>query len=102
MLSWILYVVQVLVTLLVGFISIFAVFATDSCGTGATDAKVCDSDYFASVLVGYWIALVALLVCTLIALIVATAARRLLWPWAVGGLIVTGAATVAFLVLMSR
>jgi hypothetical protein len=103
-LSWILYVLQALGTLVLGVMSIFSVFATDSCGSTASDTvpAVCDSDYFGNVLIGYWIALLVLVVGTLIALIVTTATKRLLWPWALGGALLTLVSTIVFFVLITR
>ena len=101
-LSWILYVLQVLGSLAMGLVSIFSIFLTDSCGTGGTVPMVCDSDYFGSVIIGYWIALVVLVVATPIAMVVATTTKRAVWPWAVGGSALSVIATVVFFVLISR
>jgi hypothetical protein len=103
-LSWILFVLQVLGTLVLGVISILSVFATDSCGSSAsaTVPAVCDGDYFGNVLIGYWIALLVLVVGTLIALIVTTAAKRLVWPWALGGSLLSLISTIVFFVLITR
>jgi uncharacterized BrkB/YihY/UPF0761 family membrane protein len=101
-LSWILYVLQVLGSLGMGIVSIFSIFLTDSCGTGGTVPMVCDSDYFGSVIIGYWIALVVLVVATPILMVIATTTRRAVWPWAVGGSVLSVIATVVFFVLISR
>ncbi len=103
-LSWILFVLQVLGTLVLGIVSIFSIFATDSCGSTASDTvpSVCDSDYLGGVLIGYWISLVVLVVVTLIAIIVATARSAAVWPWSVGGVVLTFIATIVFFVLISR
>ncbi|MCW2801662.1 MAG: hypothetical protein JWQ70_3134 [Aeromicrobium sp.] len=101
-LSWILYVLQVLGSLAMGLISLFAIFLTDSCGTGSSDPMVCDTDYFGSVIIGYWIALVVLIVATPIAMVVATTTKRAVWPWALGGSAMSVIATVVFFVLISR
>lgn len=96
--------VQVFGTLACGVISIFAIFTTDSCGSTASDTvpSVCDDGYVGSVLIGYWIALLVLIIGTLIAMIVATTRKRAVWPWTVGGIVLTGIATIVFLVLMNR
>ena len=101
-LSWILYVLQVLGSLAMGLVSLFAIFLTDSCGTGTNEAMVCNSDYFGSVIIGYWIALVGLIVATPISMVVATTTKRPVWPWAVGGTVLSVIATVVFFVLISR
>ncbi|WP_235503610.1 DUF6264 family protein [Aeromicrobium sp. Root344] len=103
-LSWVLFVLQLLGTLVLGLVSIFAVFATDSCGSNASSTvpAVCDSDYFGSVLIGYWIALLVLVIATLVAMVVATARATIVWPWTVGGIVLTVVATIVFFVLMGR
>jgi len=103
-LSWLLFALQVLGTLVLGVVSIFSIFATDSCGSTASDTvpAVCDSDYFGGVLIGYWIALLVLVVGTLITMIVATARGGAVWPWTIGGILLTGVATIVFFALMSR
>ncbi|MEO6604400.1 MAG: hypothetical protein ABIN55_02180 [Aeromicrobium sp.] len=103
-LSWVLFVGQIFGTIALGLIAIFSIFVTDSCGSNASDTvpSVCDSDYFGSVLVGYWITLLVLLVATLIGLIVATSRKKPAWPWPVGGCVITGIATIIFFTLMSR
>lgn len=103
-LSWVLFVLQLLGTLVLGLVSIFAIFATDSCGSNTSSSvpAVCDSDYFGGVLIGYWIALFVLVVLTLVAMVVATARATIVWPWTVGGIVLTGVATIVFFVLMGR
>jgi len=103
-LSWVLFVLQLLGTLVLGFVSIFAVFATDSCGSNASSSvpAVCDSDYFGGVLIGYWIALFVLVVLTLVGMVVSTARGTIVWPWTVGGIVLTIVATIVFFVLMGR
>ncbi len=101
-LSWVLYAVQVLASLAVGFISLFAIFLTDSCGSTSDDAAVCDGGYLASVIFGYWIALVVLTIAVPIALAVAGARKRPSWPWAVGGFGLLVLSTILFFALVSR
>jgi high-affinity Fe2+/Pb2+ permease len=85
-----------------GLVSLFAIFLTDSCGTGTNEAMVCDTDYFGSVIIGYWIALVVLIVATPISMAVATTTKRAVWPWAVGGAALSALATAVFFALISR
>jgi hypothetical protein len=63
---------------------------------------VCDSDYAGSVIFGYWIALVVLVIATPIAMVVATTTKRAVWPWAVGGAGLSTVATIVFFVLISN
>ena len=101
-LSWVLYAVQVLASLAVGFISLFAIFLTGSCGSTSDDAAVCDGGYLASVIFSYWIALVALVIGVPIALAVAGARKRPSWPWAVGGFGLLVLSTILFFALVAR
>lgn len=93
-LSWLLFAVQVLGAGVMVIVSIFAVFIDAYCNEGSTES--CANDNAGDLLIGYWIALVVLLVATLIALIVATSTKRQLWPWAVGGFGLSAVATVVF------
>jgi hypothetical protein len=102
-LSWILYVLQVLGSLAMAVVSLFAIFLTDSCGSGGTvPSGVCDADYTGSVILGYWIALVVLVVATPIVMVIATTTKRAVWPWAVGGAGLSTIATIVFFVLISN
>lgn len=86
-----------------GLFSVFTVMATDSCGTGIADEPaVCNSDYMASILLGYWAALVAVPVLALIVSTVAMARHRLAWPYAAAGLLGLAVVTVAYGVLLTR
>jgi hypothetical protein len=77
--------------------------ATDSCGVGDTkDLAVCDSNYMASILLGYWASLFGVPVLALIASVVAMARRRLAWPYAALGLLCLAGVTVAYVVLLTR
>lgn len=100
-LSWILYAVHICATLVVGLISLFAIFLTDSCGSSTVDASVCDFDYFGGVLLGFWITLVALAVAVPVMIIVATVRKTPVWPWSVGGFGLLVLASIIFFVLVS-
>lgn len=86
-----------------GFLSLFTVMATDSCGLGGADEPaVCDSDYMAGILLGYWVSLFAVPVLALIASVIALARHRRSWPYAAAGLLCLALATVAYGFLLSR
>ena len=89
-----LFAVQVLGAGVMVIISIFAVFIDAYCNGGSGGS--CANDNAGGVLIGYWIALLVLLVATLISMIVATSTKRQLWPWAVGGFGLSAVATVVF------
>jgi hypothetical protein len=82
--------------------SLMSVMATDSCGTGGAELAVCDGNYFATIFFGYWAVLVGVPVLTTIGSLVAIGRHRLAWPYAVGGLVVLGVATVVYFLLMTR
>ena len=101
-LSWVLYAIHVAASGVVVLISLFSIFLTDSCGSTDNDASVCDTDYFGSVLVGFWITVAALAIMVPIALIVAGVRRKPSWPWAVGGFGILVLATILFFALVTR
>lgn len=100
--SWVLYAGLLAVEALLALFAMFGVMMTDSCGTGTTDARVCDGAYLAGVIFGYWGGLVLLAVAVPVAIVVTTVARRPSWPWAVGALGVLTLMTVLFVTLMTR
>jgi len=85
-----------------GLLSLTSVFATDSCGTGVPEPAVCNGDYLGGILIGYWAALAGVTVLSAVASGVALARHRLAWPYAVGGLLALGLATVVFVMLLFR
>ena len=82
--------------------SAMSVMATDSCGTGGSEPAVCNSDYMATILIGYWAALVGVPILTLVASTVAMVRRRLAWPYAAAGVLVLGLVTTIYVVLLFR
>lgn len=101
-LAWLLYVLQLLGSAVLALLAITSVFMTDSCGSVADEPAVCDTSYFGSVLVGYWIALATLLVLVPIAIVRSSRRGRSATLRALGGLVLAGALTVLFVVLMVR
>ena len=100
--AWILYVLQLLGSAALALLAITSVFMTDSCGSVADEPAVCDTTYFGSVLFGYWIALGVLLVVVPIAIVRASRRGRAAWARALTGIVLAGALTVGFVVLMVR
>ena len=103
-LAWILYVLQLLGSALLAVLAITSVFMTDSCGSvsAADEPAVCNTSYFGTVLFGYWIALAVLLVLVPIAIVRSSRRGRSATLRALGGLVLAGALTVLFVVLMVR
>ena len=100
--AWVLYVLQRLLSAVLALLAITSVFMTDSCGSVSDEPAVCDTDYFGAVLFGYWIALAVLLVLVPIAIVRASRRGRSAWLRALGGIAVTVALTVGFVMLMVR
>lgn len=100
--AWSLYAIQLLSEVLLALFALTSVFMTDSCGSVEDEPAVCDSGYFATVLLGYWAILALAAVAVPIVLVVCTRKERLLWPWALGSLVLLGGLTVAFVMLMTR
>jgi len=100
--AWLLYVLQLLGSGLLGLLAITSVFMTDSCGSVADEPAVCDTGYLGSVLIGYWIALALLLVLVPIAIVRSSRRGQASWLRALGGLVLAGVLTVAFVLLVLR
>lgn len=96
-LSWILFALQVIGSIAMWLISILAYVTVILCDGGS---DTCADRGAGGVVTGYWIALVVLVVGTLIGMIVATSTKRPVWPWAVGGFVLTVVATIVFFALI--
>jgi hypothetical protein len=103
-LAWIVYVVQLLGSALLAVLAITSVFMTDSCGSvpAADEPAVCDGNYLGGVLFGYGFVLAVLLVLVPIAIVRASRRGRSAAARAVVGLLLAGALTVLFVVLIVR
>lgn len=101
-LAWLLYAVQLLGSGVLALLAITSVFMTDSCGSVADEPAVCDTGYFGTVLLGYWVALFVLLVIVPVAIVRASRAGRAAGLRAFAGLVLAGGLTVLFVVLMTR
>lgn len=100
--SWSLYVVQLLASVLLGLLAVTSVFMTDSCGSVDDEPAVCNMGYFFPTLGGYWVVLLVMAVLVPTAIALATHRGRASWPWAVLGIVATAATTVLFVFLMTR
>lgn len=100
--SWLLFAVTVVACLGLAALAITAVFVTDSCGSTGAFRAVCDGDYFAGVLVAYWVALAVIPLMAFIAIVRAIRRGTRSWTWALGLLVLTVPVTALFVALMSR
>lgn len=100
--SWSLYVLQLLASFVAFFLWVTSVMMTDSCGATTTSSPVCNMAYFGAVFIGYAVGVVAAAVITPIAIVVAIRRGRASWPWALGVLLALAAGSVLFVFLMTR
>ncbi len=100
--SWVLYALHLCAVALLSLFALMGVMMTDSCGSVSTDLTICNGNYLAAVLFGYWGFLAFSVVAIPIAIIVATRKGRRSWTWALGGIVVTALVTVLFVKLMLR
>ena len=98
-LSWVLYVFQVLGSIAMAFIALFAYMIDAYCSGGPE--RSCVDDSTGPTVTSYWTALLVLGVGTLIGLIVATSSKRPVWPYAVGGFVLTVIATVVCFAILA-
>ncbi len=102
MIAWVLYVVQLIGQAVLAMLWLTSVMMTDSCGSVADAAAVCDAGYF----VTWWFAYAAILALavlfTPIAIIVAGRRNARRWPWPVLAIVLLAAATAGFVFLFTR
>ena len=100
--AWVLYALQLAFELLLFLLSVFSVMATDPCGTGVDEPKVCNGYYFAAAFYGFW--LVLLVAALAMPLLIVSAGRRgkLRWTRPVLGIVVLAILTVAYVALVSQ
>ena len=100
--AWTLYVIQLLVEAVLAVFALFSVFMTDSCGSVADEPAVCDTNYFGAVLFSYWAILAVAVFAVPVILVICIKRGKLLWPWALGALVVLAVLTALFVALMTR
>jgi hypothetical protein len=101
-LSWVVYAAQGLASAVLALLAITSVFMTDSCGSVADEPAVCNTGYFGTVLLGYWVGLAVLLVLVPIGIVRASRRGRSAAPRALAGIVAAAAMTGLFVVLMTR
>lgn len=100
--AWIVYAVQFLASAVLALLAITSVFMTDSCGSVDDEPAVCNTTYFGTVLIGYWIVLAALLVIVPFLIVRASRRGQSAGLRAFAGLVLAAVLTVAFVALMVR
>ena len=101
--SWLLYAVMLFGVLILGILSIFSVFATDSCGSSAgRSQRICDPEYFDTIILVFWGVLGGAAVLTLVLMIVANVRGNSIWYYPVAGLGVLVVSTIGYLIALSQ
>lgn len=100
--AWVLYALQLGGEALLGLLWMTAVMMTDSCGAAPDDPAVCDGTYFVTWWLAYAAVLVAAVVFTPVAILVAGRRGSRRWPWPVLTILVLAAASVGFVLLFTR
>ena len=75
---------------------------SDSCSRPEVDLALCDGNYLAVVLYGYWGLLAALAVAVPMAIVVAIHRDQRSWPWALAGFATIIVLTVVFYFLIEH
>jgi uncharacterized membrane protein len=97
--AWILYALQLLFEFLLLLFSAFSVMATDPCGTGVDEPRVCEGYYFATAFYGFWL---VLLVTAIAVPVLIIRARRRRWLRPVLGIVVLTVAAVVYIALVAQ
>jgi hypothetical protein len=100
--AWLLYALQLGFELLLTMVAALSVMATDPCGTGVDEPRVCGGYYFATAFYGYGLVLLLAAIATPVMILVARRRGRRRWPWplaAIGALLVL---TVVYFVVLSQ
>ena len=100
--AWVLYAVQLVIEGVLFLFSAFSVMATDPCGTGVDEPRICSGYYFTVAFYGYWLAL--LVAALAVPLLIQSAGRRgkLRWFRPVMAIVALAIATVVYIVLLSQ
>jgi hypothetical protein len=100
--AWVLYVFQLLLEALLFLFSAFSVMATDPCGTGVDEPRICSGYYFATAFYGYWAVL--LVAAVAVPVMIARAGRRgrRPWVWPVAAMVGLLVATVVYVAVLSQ
>jgi hypothetical protein len=100
--AWLLFALQVGGELFLGMFWVMSVMMTDSCGSVVDEPRVCDGEYFATWFFAYAAVLVAGLLVTPIAIVVAGRRGKLRWPWPAFVIVLLIAATIGYVWAFTR
>lgn len=102
MIAWLLYALQLAGEAVLSMLWLTAVMMTDSCGTTPDEPAVCNAAYFVTWWFGYAALLVAAVVITPIAIVVAGRRGNARWKWPVVMMVTLAAASAGFVALFTR
>ncbi len=100
--AWVLYALQLAFEFLLLLLSAFSVMATDPCGTGVDEPKVCDGYYFATALYGFWIALIVAAIAVPLLIVSAGRHGKRRWTRPLLAIVVLAILTVAYVAVISQ
>jgi hypothetical protein len=100
--AWLLYALQLGLELMLVVLSALSVMATDPCGTGVDEPRVCDGDYFATAFFGYWSVLILAAIAVPILILIAGRRERRRWPWPLAAIGILLVLTVGYFVVISQ
>jgi hypothetical protein len=100
--AWLLYGLQLAFELLLLLLSAFSVMATDPCGTGVDEPKVCDGYYFATAFYGFWIALIVAAIAVPLLIVSAGRRGRRRWTRPVLAMVILTILTVGYVAVISQ
>lgn len=100
--AWLLYVLQLGLELLLTLVAAFSVMATDPCGTGVDEPRVCSGYYFAWAWYGYWLGLIVAAIAVPVMILIAGRRGRRRWPWPLAGIGTLLVLTVVYFVVIAQ
>jgi hypothetical protein len=100
--AWVLYALQLAGEAVLAMLWLTSVMMTDSCGATSDDPAVCNAAYFVTWWFAYAALLIAAVVITPIAIIVAGKRGNVRWKWPVMVIVILAAASAGFVFLFTR
>ena len=100
--AWVLYGLQLAFEFLLLLLSAFSVMATDPCGTGVDEPRVCDGYYFATAFYGFWLALLIAAIAVPVLIVSAGRRGKRRWTRPVVGIVILAILTVVYIGLVSQ
>jgi hypothetical protein len=100
--AWLLYALQLGLELMLTLVAALSVMATDPCGTGVDEPRVCSGYYFATAFYGYGLLLLVAAVAVPMMILVAGHRGRRRWLWPLGAIGTLLVLTVVYFVILSQ